>query len=351
MALTNLFFMSTLAQINVYRRKLTKGLTQNLGENIFLKEGFTPKRVLVVRPNHRLGNTLLITPLIQEISNQFPGVKIDLFVKGTVANVVFETYPQVDEILCLPKKHFKQLFQYFRTWFKIRIKKYDLVINTTKGSSSGRLATKVARATYKFYGQIENNSYQNLSDYEHFSKFPVYNFWAYLEKSGRTIAHKNIPILSLQLSPEELQKGRNKLNEIIPDQSKPTIAIFTFATGDKCYSEEWWNTLYSAMMVEFTDYNIVEILPVEDVSQIQRKAPTYYSKDIREITAFMANTVIFIGADSGMMHLSTASGTTTIGLFHVTEPSRYEPYGNKNCSLITTQYTTEGLIQEIKNRL
>ena len=95
--------MSVLARINVYRRKLTKGLTQDLGENIFLKEGFTPKRVLVVRPNHRLGNTLLITPLIQEISNQFPDVKIDLFVKGTVANVVFETYPQVDEILCLPK--------------------------------------------------------------------------------------------------------------------------------------------------------------------------------------------------------------------------------------------------------
>lgn len=343
--------MSALSKINVYRRKLTKGLTQNLGKNIFLKKDFTPKKILVVRPNHRLGNTLLITPLIQEISNQFPEAKIDLFVKGTVANVVFETYPQVDEILCLPKKHFKQLFQYFWTWFRIRFKKYDLVINTTKGSSSGRLATKVARATYKFYGQIENNSYQNLPDYEHFSKFPIYNFWAYLENSGRTIANKNIPILSLQLAPEELQKGKERLNEIIPDQNKPTIGIFTFATGDKCYSEEWWNTLYSAMLVEFTDYNIVEILLVEKVSQIQFKAPTYYSKDIREITAFMANTAIFVGADSGMMHLATTSGTTTIGLFHVTDPSRYKPYGNKNCSLITTSFTTEGLIQEIKNRL
>jgi len=343
--------MINLGQINVFRRKITKGLTHNIGKSRFIPKDKTPKKILVVRPNHRLGNTLLITPLIEEITKQFPDSKIDLFVKGTVANVIFENYSSIEQILCLPKKHFKELFLYFKTWFKLRLKKYDLVINTTKGSSSGRLATKVARAPYKFYGEIENNAYQNLPDYEHFAKFPVYNFWAYLEQSGRTISGKNIPILSLKLSEKELQKGKEVLEQIIQDPTKKTIAIFTFATGDKCYSENWWNNLYQNMLTEFESYNIIEILPVENVSQIQRKAPTYYSKDIREITAVMANTTLFIGADSGMMHLSTSSGTTTIGLFHITDLVRYEPYGNKNCGLNTDDISTEDIIKEIKNRL
>ena len=46
------------------------------------------KRILICRPNHRLGNLLLITPLIQEISETFPDCKIDLFVKGGIAPTV-----------------------------------------------------------------------------------------------------------------------------------------------------------------------------------------------------------------------------------------------------------------------
>jgi hypothetical protein len=38
----------------------------------------------------------------------------------------------------------------------------------------------------------------------------------------------------------------------------------------------------------------------ENVSQIAFK-PTFYSKDIREIGAVIANTEIFIGADSGII--------------------------------------------------
>jgi predicted Rossmann-fold nucleotide-binding protein len=57
------------------------------------------------------------------------------------------------------------------------------------------------------------------------------------------------------------------------------------------------------------------VLPVENVSQIGFKAPTFYSKDVREIGALMANTEVFIGGDSGIMHLASASKVSTVGLF------------------------------------
>ena len=104
--------------VNQYRRKITQALTNSIGKkslNKIIKEknkALVLKRVLVNRPNQRLGNTLLITPLIQEIITNYPEVKIDLFVKGKTAPFVFQNYPQVDQIIELPKKPFKQLFTY-----------------------------------------------------------------------------------------------------------------------------------------------------------------------------------------------------------------------------------------------
>jgi ADP-heptose:LPS heptosyltransferase len=66
------------------------------------------KTVLISRPNHRLGQ-LLITPLVQEVTDTFPNCKIDLFVKGNIAAIIFENYENIDSIIKLPKKHFNDL--------------------------------------------------------------------------------------------------------------------------------------------------------------------------------------------------------------------------------------------------
>ena len=76
------------------------------------------------------------------------------------------------------------------------------------------------------------------------------------------------------------------------------------------------------------DYNLLEILPVENVSQIGFRAASFYSKNIREIGAVLANTTLFIGADSGIMHLANAAHTTTLGLFSASSLQKYEPYCN-----------------------
>jgi ADP-heptose:LPS heptosyltransferase len=47
----------------------------------------------------------------------------------------------------------------------------------------------------------------------------------------------------------------------------------------------------------------------------------FYSKDIREIGAVIANTEIFIGADSGIMHLASASLTPTSRFVFKTQSS------------------------------
>ena len=349
--------MKTLKKINVFRRKLTKLLTKNIGntqiyENYDLVNKEDIKRILICRPNHRLGNQLLITPIVQELIEIFPNSKIDLFVKGNIASVIFKNYDNIDTIISLPKEHFKHIFKYLWGWIQLRQKRYDLVINAIGNSSSGKLSTKFSNSKHKYFGDCNNDSVQNLKnkDHIHIAKCPVYALRNYLSKIGIDINKTKIASLDIKLSDLEIAEGKKLLKKLV-NNDKKTICLFTYATGDKCYSETWWLELYEALTVKYTNYNIIEILPVENISKINFKAPNFYSKDIRQICSFIANTDVFVIADSGMMHLASASLTPTIGLFSITNTEVYQPSYNKNIGINTNSMNTNEIIEIIENVL
>lgn len=330
-------------------------LTKDIGANGFSSKDpnatLQPvKRILISRPNHRLGNLLLITPLLQEVAQTFPDAKVDLFVKGGIAPVLFEHYHQIDRIISLPRKPFKELGNYMKVWTRIRSRKYDLVINVDGTSSSGRLCTQFARATYKIFGP-EEEALENLgTDRQHIAKAPVLLFRDFLNAFGFKAMRGPVPPLDLKLTQQELQKGRDIVRDLVQNDHK-TICLFTYATGAKCYSEQWWTGLYERMVEAAPDYNIIEVLPVENVSQIGFKAPTFYSKDVREIGAVIAGTSVFVGADSGIMHLASASGAPTMGLFCVTNMLKYAPYNPQSQAMDTNTCEIEELLEIILSKL
>ena len=324
--------------INEARRQLMRNLTSGVGYSHQLSKkgrtiGIEVKRVFISRPNARLGNLLLITPLVQEVVAAFPYCKIDLFVKGGAAPVIFKNYEHVDRIIQLPGKPFKNLASYIWQWVKIRKQTYDLVINADENSSSGRLSAKFSNSGFKIFGEAIQSADENR-DLNHIAKKPVISFRKNIEKMGFISYQKTIPLLDLKLTSFEIDRGKNALSKLA-DPDKKTICIFTFATGEKCYSEAWWLAFYGKLKADYPDYNIIEILPMHNASQIGFKAPAFYSKDIREIASLIANTEAFIGADSGMMHLASAAQTTVVGLFSVTNIEKYRPYGNGSIAIDT----------------
>lgn len=325
--------------INSIRRSIMRFFTKNMSTSKVSSKSIEDpaqiKKILICRPNARLGNLLLITPLIKEVSSTFPNARIDLFVKGGLMRIILKNYPQIGEIIVLPKKPFNHLFAYLRVWLNIKRKKYDMVLNVDKDSSSGRLAVEISQAAYKFYGDTINDEEVKQDDYHHIAKYPVYNFREYLKALGIATNSNPVATIDLELSKEEINQGRKILNGKFENQ-KQTIAIFTYATSDKCYSELWWTDFYELLKRKYErDYNIIEILPLENASQIRFKATTFYSKDIREIGSVIANTAIFIGADSGIMHLAKSVHIPVVGLFSVSNCKKYEPYGDGSIGIDT----------------
>lgn len=328
-------------------------LTHNIGKKSVSDmqkkaDNFKVQRVLISRPNHRLGNMLLITPLVQEIINTYPNCTIDLFVKGKITPIIFQNYPQVKNIIELPKKPLKDFSEYLKVWYSLKRTSYDLVINVEKGSSSGRISTILPSANFKFFGDDFDEIKTKYSDIEHIAKYPVYNFRRFLEILNQKPASTPVPVLDLKLSQKELEQGKKDLDKVTTNDARKTIAFFTFATGAKCYSVNWWTNFYHKFYSKYSEqYNLIEILPVENISQLERKLPTFYSKDIREIASLMANCEVVIAADSGMMHLSSAALVPTIGLFSVTRTDVYAPYGNGSTFIDTDKQSQEDIITAI----
>ena len=348
--------MNFSSKINDIRRTITRGLTQNIGRNNHIKTTHLQerkiKRILISRPNVRLGNQLLMTPLVEEILDIFHDAEIDLFVRGNISSVIFEKHSQVNQIIKLPKKPFKELFKYLRVWFSIRKYRYDLAINVSTKSSSGRLSVQFANARYKFFNNFDDELSSSFADYRHIAKLPVYNLWQFLSSMGYSIKHNSVPALHIRLSPNEIAKGQELLNNLTGSNGKETICLYTYATGGKCYSKEWWQKVYWAIKERYEKtHNILEVLPVENVSQIDFQAIGYYSKNIREMASLISDTKLFISADCGVMHLACSTGIPVIGLFSVSCMDVYQPYGNGSIAVNTNTTSIDELIAIISQLL
>src|SRR5690606_40168455 len=93
--LNNIQDMGSKKKINNFRRKLMGRLTSNVGKKYQLQSQRIEnieavKHILVVRPNHRLGNLLMLTPLLQELEMVFPNAKVDIFAKGGISPTLFQ---------------------------------------------------------------------------------------------------------------------------------------------------------------------------------------------------------------------------------------------------------------------
>src|SRR5215831_8013205 len=106
-----------------------------------------PHRILVCRPNVRLGNTLLLTPLIQEIESIWPGAEIDVLSACDAAPEIFREFSCVRNIHKLPRHGARHPLQFLRGLLRARSTYYDLVIDPCPRSKSARFITRLMRAT------------------------------------------------------------------------------------------------------------------------------------------------------------------------------------------------------------
>ncbi|MDE2307782.1 MAG: glycosyltransferase family 9 protein [Xanthomonadaceae bacterium] len=294
-------------------------------------------RVLICRPNHRLGNALLISPLLAEVETLYPGAEIDIISAGRAAGIVFGNRFLVRQVISLPARIARHLWLSVKLLRQLRGNRYDLAIDASNSSQSGRLLLAIVHARYKLGFPDERagapSAWHGLPAPEHFAQRGVF----LLRTAYAGEVRRPYPPLNMRLSGEDREQAGQALAGILgePVPRQRVVGIFANATGAKRYGTDWWMPFLDALQKLQPDLRIVELVADHGRSQLDEKFPAYYTRDLLRLAAVIANMQAVISADCGVMHLAVASGTPTLGLFSVTSAEKYGPYGPSNGAVDT----------------
>jgi heptosyltransferase III len=298
-------------------------------------------RVLICRPNHRLGNAILISPLLAEVEALYPGAEIDLVTGGNAAQNVFANRFQIRRIFSLPQKIARHLFFTIGLLRQLRHNSYDLAIDACDGSQSGRLLLALVNARYKLglpdVSRSGESAWNHLPWPEYFGHRGVF----LLRTAYAGTIERVYPSPNIRLSEPELQQAQRALAAVLGEsvqrpRAQPVVGIFANATGAKRYGAEWWAEFVKTLHVVQPDLRIVDLVAEHGQTQLGGDFPSYYTRDLRRLASVVANMDAFISADCGVMHLAVASGTPTLGLFSVTCAVKYGPCGHAHTAIGTS---------------
>lgn len=309
------------------------------------KPGALPDRgihsILVLRTNHRLGNTVLLSPLLRELETLYPGAEIDILASGGAAQILYSTRFQTHRIVTLARRMPRHPVQTLRLLRTVTDERYDLAIDASLDSIMGRLILGRCQATHKLGFPLETQSDPDMAVYRDTcpDHFALRNVHLLRTAVGRGGEHE-WPRLNVNLSPAELVRGRQALEAIlgaVERAGKPpfVLGVFANATADKRYPGNWWSDFMQAIHERHPSIRVVDVLADHGRSQLPGDSHPFYSRDLRKLGSVLANMDAFISADCGVMHLASAAGVPTLGLFSRDNLDKYEPYGGHNAALST----------------
>lgn len=316
-----------------------------------------PASILICRPNTRLGNTLLMTPLLEEIEATLPSARVEILTACPAAHEVFREFPSVRRVHQLPFRGVRHPLRHLLTLLRVRRVRYDLLIDPDPKSWTSRFLTRMLAAQLKlgFASAHKNHGTDVSVPFEgapvHMGAYPVYLLRRGFLELDVELSRADAPALSIRLTEPERLAARGEIDRLLgAGRSGPVVAVAAHATGAKRFSVEWWRRMLAALEKRLPAARVIEIRPPNGVAALP-ELPAYYSRRVRQVAAVVEAADCFVCADSGLMHLGAATDTITVGLFKVTEPRLYAPRRGASCAVTASDSAPELVAERIAERL
>ncbi|MBN1433341.1 glycosyltransferase family 9 protein [Candidatus Fermentibacterales bacterium] len=280
-----------------------------------------PSSVLVVRTDSRLGNLVLLEPLLRSLSERFPGCSVQLLASDAFS-AVLSRHASLARIWAAPKKSFisgpHRLLAFFRS---LRREGFDVAVDASHPggfSLSGAVAVTLSGARHR----IGWSNPGSRGWFDSLVELPP--------GSGRDL-HESAVLHHLgslwsgwpAWSRPSLAPPRHR----DPRSRRPLIGLHVGARRDKGYPVERMSEL-AGLLRKLGEVRLLwgtqrerELAVSLSARESLPRAP-----GLEELSRELSSLDLYITPDNGTMHLASALGIPVIGLFAVEGSSiRFAP--------------------------
>lgn len=299
-----------------------------------LPKDFKPKRILVVKLDH-LGDVLLATPVFSNLRQAYPDAELHALT-GTWSRVVLERHPDVNKVLEYNSPVFcrtgrsTSLRETFRRYKQLRHQKYDMLVALR--SDWRAICFALLRVTPKRLDRATLQVANKLGFPQFTGIHETTRNLDVLQKAG---VPTPIQTTIFSVAAEDEKWASDFLEALQIDKERPLIAIHP---GSPIPIKRWMPERYA----ELADWLIArkraqilfvgvedEIPIITDIQGLMRAETNNVAgkTSLTQLASILQTCSVFIGNDSGPMHLAAAVGIPTIGLYGPGDPTRFGPVG------------------------
>lgn len=266
----------------------------------------------------RIGDAVLSSGLIKFLADQVPNARFTI-VAGPLAAPLFAHVPGLDRVIVMEKGKGKG--HWFKLWRQVRHKKWSLVVDL-RGSATALFLRRDKRAIWK---KLPGEVVHKVVD------------------AARTLKLEgDPPAPHLYITPDVQALADDLLAPIAGQGEGPILAVGPAANW---VGKVWPIERFTQTVAQLLDKDgpmaggrLLILGGPEDTRMIEelrrasargRTIDLTGKVDLLTAYACLRRARLFIGNDSGLMHIAAAAGAPTLGLFGPSDERRYAPWGDK----------------------
>ena len=263
-------------------------------------------RILFVTAN-RLGDAVLSTGLLDHLIRTYPAARITVAC-GPVAEGLFTRMPRLERIIVIPKRSYAR--HWLPLWRAAVTRHWDLVVDI-RGSAFSWLVPTRRRAVMRG-GRGGGGEHKTV-------------------QLAHVLRLDPAPLPVVWYAPEDMAR----VSGLLPTGRPVVVLAPTANWAPKTWPAERFVTLFrrleglpGAVPAVIAGPGATEAAMARPVLEGLPGAIDLVGRlSLPEIAAFLSRAALFVGNDSGLMHLAAAAGAPTLGLFGPTNAGEYAPAG------------------------
>jgi ADP-heptose:LPS heptosyltransferase len=259
----------------------------------------------------RIGDAVLSTGLLSYLIDRHPTARLTI-AAGPVAAPLFEAIPQLERLEVIEKLRWSAHWLPF--YAAVATRRWDLVVDLRGSALAWLLRAGERKVMAK--GDVGEHRVRQLARLFQLDPPPGPRLWTapHHERTASALISSGAPVLAI--GPAANWRGKEWRAERFGALAQCLTAADGLLPGARV-----------AVLAAAHERGQAE--PLLAAIPLHRQIDLVGKVDLLTAAAVLRRCALFIGNDTGLMHIAAASGTPTLGLFGPSPSDRYAPWGQR----------------------